>query len=97
MNTTSASGSTASNWSGFTNFFTIGVNGLSSGSTPITVIPNAQVRVAICIPIPPTPITTAVQPFSSMPGYGRACKFSYCLAAQNAGRLRVSASSMAKA
>ena len=33
----------------------------------ITVIPNAFARTAICVPIPPTPTTTAVLPFSSIP------------------------------
>src|ERR1017187_2097250 len=62
MNTTSASGRTVSICSGYTIRLTYGLRGMSLGSTPITVMPKACARCAICDPMPPTPTITAVLP-----------------------------------
>ena len=62
MKTTSASGSTVSTRSGETTRLMSGFSGISLGSTPITVMPKPCARCAICEPLPPTPMMTAVLP-----------------------------------
>jgi hypothetical protein len=69
MNTTLAWGSTSRSMSGGTIRSTAADGGMSFGSTPMTRSPNAAARSAMADPAPPTPITTAVFPLSSIGVY----------------------------
>ena len=55
--------------SGGTIRWTAAVGAMSFGSTPMTRIPTAAARSAMSDPAPPTPITTAVFPLSSIGVY----------------------------
>ena len=75
---------------------------MSFGSTPYTTMPNACARCAICVPMPPIPMISAVRPFNSIGRFSGVWNSlsghsSRDMRGINSRRLRVSESSSANA